>query len=206
MIDIKNVDWDDFQLAKSGRSVKVLYKKMPMKFCTSALYTPFGVKSVNKEWSAFTEYSVDCSLNQSNSEGSVAFRDFLSKLDEKIKDLVKNNNSVLNIESSDFQYTPILRENGSYPKLMKLQVVRDRNGNFSSFMFDVNKEKIKVGENNIDEILAKGKIFKCIMECAKIWSYNGKIGTIWNIEQLKFDERPVSNTQTNVYSGDLFIE
>jgi hypothetical protein len=204
MIDTKNVDWDDFQLAKSGRSVKVLYKKMPVKFCSSALYTPFGVKSVNKEWSAFTEYSLDCSLNQSNSEGSVAFRDFLHKLDEKIQDLVKTNNSILNVV--DFQYTPILRENGSYPKLMKLQVVRDKNGNFASFMFDNNKEKIKVGENNIDEVLGKGKIFKCIVECAKVWSYNGKVGTIWNIEQLKFEERPVTNTQTNVYSDDLFID
>jgi len=187
--DLANVDWDAFELAKSGRSVKVLYKKNPLQFCTSTLYSPFGVKGVSKEWSVLTDYYIDCSLNQSASETSVLFKEFLEKLDEKINELVNDNEELFKDDVTDCTYTPILRVNGNYPKLFKLQLVRDRNGNFESFFFDESKNKIKVSEDNVEDVLSKGKNFKCIVECSKIWCYNGKIGSIWNIVQCKFSKQ-----------------
>lgn len=183
------------KLGKSGRAVKLLYNKEPIQICSSTLYTPFGVKSLNKEWSNYAEYNLDCSLNQSNSETSVLFRNSIQKLDKMIEDLVKENTSLFDSKNEkcdeNFVYSPILRENGSYPKLMRLQLSRDKNGNFESFIFDENKQKIKIDENNINEVLKKGKCFKVIMECVKVWYYNGKVGSIWKIVQLKLSERPL---------------
>ena len=195
MLNIDNIDITKFKLGKSGRAIKLLYDKEPVKLCTSSLITPFGVKSVNKDWSAFTEYYIDCSLNQSSSEtsSSSAFKSAIDVLDNVIQGLVKENITLFSSKSEnaseDFVYNKILRENGNYPKLMKMQLVRDKNGNFESFIFNENKEKIKIDEKNIEEILAKKKIFKCIVECAKIWYYNGKVGSIWNINQLKFSNK-----------------
>jgi hypothetical protein len=201
MIDLQNIDDSFFQLGKSGRAVKLLYNKTPVQFCTSSLYTPFGIKSTIKDWSNFTEYYIDCSLNQSNSENAMSFRKSIEDLDEKIAELVKSNLSLFNSKNEtandNFVYSPILRENKTYPKLMKLQFPRDKNGNFESFIFDEQKQKIKLDDNNILEYLNKGKVFKCIIECSKIWYYNGKVGSIWNVVQLKFSDRSKPEDDTN---------
>jgi len=216
MLDIDNIDISQFKLGKSGRAIKLLYNKEPVKLCTSSLISPFGVKSVNKDWSAFTEYHIDCSLNQSLNETSVAFKNAIDVLDNVIQELVRDNVSLFSTKNEnakeDFVYNKILRENGNYPKLIKLQVVRDKNGNFESFIFNENKEKIKIDEENIEKVLAKRKIFKCIIECAKVWYYNGKVGTIWNINQLKFsnktldEERVEQDTTSNIYSNLMILE
>ena len=208
MIDIGNYDKNAFKLGKSGRAVKLLYNKEPVQICTSSLYSPFGVKSINKDWSNFTEYSIDCSLNQASSETAVNYRTFVEKLDSVIKTLVAENLNLFGNKNEtpteNFTYTSILRENGSYPKLMKLQLPRDKNGNFESFVFDERKQKIRLDESNIETVLSKAKIFKCIIECSKLWYYNGKVGSIWNIVQLKFSEKSINttsnDTKDNVYT------
>jgi hypothetical protein len=197
----------DIKLGKSGRAVKLFCNKEPIQICTSTMYLPFGVKSVNKEWNNFSEYSIDCSLNQSSSETSVVFRDTINDLDSVINELVKANLSMFNNKNEtatdSFVYSPMLRENKTYPKLMKLQLPRDKNGNFESFIFDENKHKVPVDENNITEILHKGRTFKAIIECVKVWYYNGKVGSIWKVVQLKFAEKTISdNTNTNTNTTD----
>jgi hypothetical protein len=203
LLDIENVDWDAFVLGKSGRAVKLLYNKEAVQFCTSNLYSPFGVKSVTKDWSLYKEYFIDNSLNNSTSQSAVSFRDFIDKLDNKIQQLCKDNVDIFTTNKStitdDFVYNPMLKENGNYPKLMKLQISRDKNGNFESVIFDENKNKIKLDESNIDSVLSRGKIYKCIIECSKIWAYNGRIGSIWNIVQLKFSDKYNNNkTETEI--------
>ncbi len=197
MLDSKTIDDSLFKLVKSGRTIKLLYNKEPVQICTSTLYSPFGVKPTIKEWSNFTEYNLDCSLNQSNSENSILFRETIERLDQVIQQLVKDNLNLFNTKESDFIYNKILRENGNYPKLVKFNLPRDKNGNFESFVFDIKKDKISINENNIEDILCKGKIFKSIIECVKIWCYNGKIGSIWKIVQLKFSEKELENLKTN---------
>lgn len=193
IINLDTFDIDSLKLGKSGRAIKLFYNKEPIQICSSTMYTPFGVKSVNKEWSNYSEYNIDCSLNQSTSETSVLFRNGIQKLDKTIEKLVKENLNLFNSKNEtaneNFVYSPLLRENGTYPKLIKLQLSRDKNGNFESFIFNENKQKVKIDENNIDTILSKGKTFKTIIECVKVWYYNGKVGSIWKIVQLKFSER-----------------
>lgn len=188
MIDINTISWDDLKLAKSGRTLKLIYEKIPLSFCTAALYTPFGVKSVIKNWSNFTEYTMDVSINEISENQN--FKEFLEKLDEKLKELIVDNNDLFKDPINIENYNYILKENKTFPKLIRLQLPRDKNGNFESFIFDENKNKIKIDDNNIKDILCKGTTFKCIIECSKLWIYEGRIGTIWNIKQLKFSERP----------------
>jgi hypothetical protein len=204
MIDLKTIDKSKFKLGKVGRGVKLLYDKNPVQICTSTLYSPFGAKPIIKEWSNFTEYNLDCSLNQSNSENSVAFRESIETLDNIIKELVQNNLPLFNVqnENSDFIYSSILRENGNYPKLMKLNLSRDKNGNFESFIFDIKKEKILLNESIVEEVLSRGKVFKSIIECVKVWHYNGKVGTIWKVVQLKFSEKEPESSEQNESTFD----
>lgn len=210
IVDLQNLDTSKLKLGKSGRAVKLFYDKEPLQLCTSTMYIPFGVKFTLKEWSSYAEYYMDCFLNNSTSEVSVNFRRSVENFDNVIRDLVKDNLSLFNSKtetaSDNFEYSPILRENGSFPKLMRLQFSRDRNGNFESFIFDENKQKIAINENNIETVLCKGKTFKTIIECVKVWYYNGKVGSIWRIVQLKFSEKIISNeaeqqeTGTNIYN------
>ena len=208
MIDIENVDWDKFVLAKSGRTIKLLYDKENVQFCTSSLYSPFGVKAINKDWSTFTEYNIDCSLNNAQTSNSTSFKTFIEKLDEQIKLLAEKQIDIFNKgqELNTFTYSAMLRENGTYPKLMKLQMTRDKNGNFTSVVFDENKNKMLMSESNIDEVLSKGKVFKCIVECAKVWCFNGKIGSIWNIVQLKFSDKTTIKSNAKEPYTTLMID
>lgn len=210
ILDLSAFDSEKFSLAKSGRNIKLLYDKQPFQICTTTLYTPFGVKNISKDWSNFNEYWIDCSLNQSPNENSTNFRNFVETLDKKIVELVNDNKTLFPNYSDKLDYTNILRENKNYPKLMKLQLLRDKNGNFESFIFDENKKKIRVNENSIEEILSKGKMFKCIIECSKVWVYNGKIGSIWNVVQLKLSEQKreaVNNkTESSIDYTQMLIE
>ncbi|NDC96401.1 hypothetical protein EB118_25810 [bacterium] len=183
LIDIQQVDFSKFKIGKSGKNYKLLYENEPAQFCTSTMYTPFGVNLNTKEWSSFTEYSIDCALNQSTSEASTQFKDFVENLDKTIQNLLTSENT-----TAEFVYYPMLWGTGNYPKRLKLQFPRDKNGNFMSFVFDTNKQKVMLSENNIETLLSKGKVFKCIIECSRLWIYNGKAGSIWNINQLKFSQ------------------
>lgn len=213
VVDLDTFDFSNLRLGKSGRAIKLLNGKEPVQLCTSTMYLPFGVKYVVKEWSNYAEYSIDCFLNNSRSDVSVKFRESVERLDSVISDLVKRNLGMFDSKTEradeNFVYTPLLRENGAYPKLMRLQLGRDRNGNFESFIFDENKQKVPVDENNIETVLAKGKVFKTIIECVKVWYYNGKVGSIWKIVQLKFSDRTTeketeqftnNNQSQNVYN------
>jgi hypothetical protein len=207
MINIENIDWEKLKLVKSGRAVKLMYDKKPLSFCTSTLYSPFGVKSFMKEWASFSEYSIDCSLNQSSSETAVSFKTFLEELDKRITTLAQENldifsNPKSSVVPSSFEYQPIMRENGSYPKLIRLQLNRDKNGNFSSLVFDENKNSVKIDEGNISDVLNKGKAFKAIIECSKVWLYNGKVGSIWNVDQLRI----AANTKAKMESKNVYNE
>lgn len=199
ILDLSNYDIEKFSLAKSGRSIKLLYDKQPFQICTTTLYSPFGVKNQSKDWSNFNEYWIDCSLNQSSNENSTNFRNFIDALDKRIVELVNNNQNLFTNYSQNLQYNTILRANGDYPKLVKFGFPRDKNGNFESVLFDQNKKKIRINEESIDEILPRGKTFKCIIECSKVWVFNGKIGSMWNIAQLKLSDQQKQQTEENTF-------
>lgn len=217
-VNLFDLDLSKLKLAKSGRFVKIMYNKEPLQLVTGKLYTPFGAKSVQNSYSPFTTCYIDCSLNQSKSEASVKYRESLEALDRKIAELISENLGLFNTGNSTYSpediasiYSPILRENKSYPKLMKISLPRDSKGNFECVIFDENKEKVLLEENNVEEVLCKGKIFKGIVECAKIWYYNERFGTTWNLKQMKFMENvqsdaPEKEDRSQMYQNIMLLD
>lgn len=212
-INLNEIDLNKLQLAKSGRLVKLMYNKEPLQLVTGKLYSPFGVKVNPNNYSAFNNCHLDCSLNQNNSEVSVAYRNSLEKLDEKITELISNNTHLFNATNGfdTSMYSPVLRENKSYPKLMKISLPRDSKGNFTGVVFNEKKEKVQLNDNNISDTLPKGLVFKSILECGKVWYYNGRFGTTWNLVQLIFSEtQPTNNSFLKVddklYESNMMLD
>ena len=148
-INLFDLDLTKLRIAKSGRAIKLLYNKEPLQIVTGKLYTPFGVKVNTNSYSSFTTCHIDCSLNQSNSEASVAYRNALEALDVKIIELLQESIHLFNTGNASYQaddipsiYSPILRENKTFPKLIKIGLPRDARGNFECVLFNENKEKI----------------------------------------------------------------
>ena len=192
-INLFDLDLTKLKVAKSGRLVKLMYEKEPLQLVTGKMYAPFGVKVNQNSYSPFTTCHLDCSLNQSASEVSVKYR---QALEDSIH-LFNTGNLAFTEDDIPNIYSPMLRENKTYPKLMKITLPRDSKGNFECVIFDESKEKVALNDNTIEDVLCKGKIFKGIIECGKIWYYNGRFGTTWNLKQLKFIENNVVDNQPN---------
>lgn len=186
--NLQELVFDQFNLAKVSRNVRLIQNKQNLNINTQVLFMPFNLNKYKKQWTNMDEYSVDCYVQD------VACSEKLTQLDEFIFDLSKKNAQLFNVPNlNDASYSPMYRDNKTYPKLLKLYLPRDNNGNFTTQFFDEKSEKIIVDENNIETILTKKTMFKCIITCSKVWYYQNKIGSIWNIVQLKL----VSNDKTN---------
>jgi len=185
----EDIDYSLFKLGKSGRVIKLLYNNSQIQIPSSTMISPFGTKSYSKDWSTYDEYQIDCSIKMKQQTPN-KFKEFLEKMDTIIIKLVKDNISFFNSKkeqaNENFTYNSILRENGSYPKLMKLNLPRDKNGNFETICFDEKGNKIKLTEENVGVILCAKRLLKCIIECSKVWYYNDKIGVQWNLTQCKY--------------------
>jgi hypothetical protein len=78
-----------------------------------------------------------------------------------------------------------------------LKLPRDTHGNFNFVVFDKDKNKVKVTEDNIEEVFCKKRLFQCIMQCEKIIDWNGSASVQWIITQAKYSEIPVVQQNTN---------
>jgi hypothetical protein len=219
-VNITDIDFTKLKIGKTGRTVKVLYENNPLQIVTTKMYTPFGVKVNNSDYSHFTNCHLDSSLNQNNSQASTEVRQVFEDLDQHIVELIKQNQNVFqqkDIGDIDFDndnfYSPIFKGNSNYPKLMKISLPRDKNGNFDFVIFDENKQKVPINDSNVETVLAKGRIFKSIIECSKVWTYKGKIGTTWNIIQMRFvpknevgEPEETTTSSKNIYNQNLMLD
>lgn len=229
-INILELDLSKLDLGKSGRTIKLLYNKQPLQLVTPKVYSPFGVKVNNNDYSNFTNCHIDCSLSQMMTQNSINVAKALDALDNKITELIKiKSNLFKDIADVDLSadvstyYSPFFRPNKNYPKLMKISLPRDKNGNFDFVLFDENKNKVPVDDSNIEETLCKGISFKGIIECSKVWYYRGKFGTTWNLVQSRFspknninrdqdpeEQETENNAKTNVavpnYSLNMMLD
>jgi hypothetical protein len=195
-VNILDLDLSKLDLGKSGRTIKLLYNKAPLQLVTSKMYTPFGVKVHNNDYSSFTNCHIDSSLSQGASSNSLTIAVALDALDNRIVELIKSKSNLFKDASDvDFcsdvstYYSPFLKPNKTYPKLMKISLPRDKNGNFDFVLFDESKNKVPLDDKNIEEVLCKGRSFKGIIECSKLWYYKGKFGSTWNLVQLRFSPK-----------------
>lgn len=181
--NLQELSFNNLKLAKVGRNIKLLNDKQSLNINTNVLYMPFNLNKYKKQWSNIEEYSVDCYVQDNLCNNK------LTEFDNAIFDLVKGNSQLFGLSDlNDAVYSPMYRENKSYPKLLKLYLPRDSNGNFTTHFFDSESNKIIINEENIETILTKKTMFKCIITCTKVWCYQNKIGSIWEIVQLKLNE------------------
>lgn len=203
-ISILDLDLSKLDLGKSGRMIKLLYNKQPLQLVTPKLYAPFGVKVNTNDYSTFTNCHIDCSLSQAMSQNSIAVANVLENLDNKIMELIKSKRNLFkDVVDVDFDnnfsdsYSPFFRQNKNFPKLMKISLPRDKNGNFDFVLFDENKNKVPAVDNNIEDILCKGSSFKGIIECSKLWYYKGRFGSTWNLVQSRFSPKIQNGSANN---------
>ena len=202
-INILDLDITKIGIAKIGRNIKLidLNTQKPLEIVTDKMYIPFGIKCNKNNYNSFDNCYIDCSLNQSKTQISVRCKKSFELLDEHIKTLILNNTNLFkdaDITNIDIDYAPVLRENKTFPKLIKLNLSRDGQGNFTSFVFDENNEKIWIDDTNIHDIIPKNKIFIGIITCNRIWYFNGRFGTSWDIKQLKLTSQSNDNSNNNV--------
>jgi predicted transcriptional regulator len=207
MLSIEEVDFNELRLAKSGRTVKLLYgvEKKPLQIKTPKLYSPFGLKVFNNSYSQFNDCSIDCSIQTTGQDKVSELHAKFNALTARIKELINEQLSLFGVKDpiTDIQLGEIFRENGAYPKLMKINCPRDKNGNFDFVIFDENKEKIRITDSNIESILTKGKTFVAILECNKIWYYKEKFGISWNIIQGRFNKKKEKEAEKDTNSDQM---
>jgi hypothetical protein len=214
-INILDLDLSKLKLGKSGRTIKLIYEGNPLQLVTTKMYAPFGVKIFNNDYSHFTNCHIDCSISETN----MKIREAYQNLDDKIKELVMNSNektfTEINFEDPTF-YSSMFKGTSNYPKLMKISLPRDKNGNFDFVIFDDNKDKVKITESTIENVLGKRVVFKSIIECNKIWAYKGKVGVTWNLVQMRLvpkseqseSSEPEENvpSEHNIYTQNMMID
>lgn len=197
---INEIDLSLLKLVKSGRSVKLYYKNDPLQLKTPRVRTPFGVKMYNNSYSSFTDCSIDVSI--SDQAVSIDLDPYFDAFTARVQALVTESVHYFSTKEPilDIVVSPVFRANKDYPKLMKITMSRDKNGNFDCVLFDQEKNKVILDDSNIETVLSKGKIFAGIIECGKVWYYNGKFGMTWNLMQARFGNAKTVIQVDPVYS------
>jgi hypothetical protein len=203
LLPLNDVNFQSINLAKSGRSVKLIYDKQTLNITTPTLYMPFNLNKYQKQWSNFEDYSVDCYVDTYGENETQDTIGKLNALNECIFETVKSNLNLFNVPNNEeISFSPFYKDNKSFPKLLKLNFPRDTNGNFITQFFDENSNKIFVDETNIDTILTKKTSFKTIIGCSKVYVYQNKAGCSWDILQLKLNPVKKANNTNNYNIND----
>lgn len=197
VMKINNIVFDNVKLGKAGRSTKLVYMtdglKENLKISTPKLMMKF-LNSTSKEWANFTEFSMDCSIPDIEDENMLV--EFSNNINKRI---IEENRSIYEEQS----YFSMVKDNKNYSKMIKLVFPRDSNGNFETVVFDKEKNKIMITEDNIEDTFKRCLTMKCVIECVKVWSVNGKYGLIWNVTQVLCGDIAPLQTSTHSISSSI---
>ena len=170
---------------------------------TPALTLPYNMNDKAFDPSKPIKYTVEMSLRGYDEAGNKAkeLYDVLQSIDEfMIEQGVKNSRSWF---KSDMKhdvvralYTPIVKwskdKNGDvkpYPPGVKV-TLRKTGDNFEVKMFDANKEEYQGVP--VEDLLVKGAVVRCVMQCTGVWFAGGKYGLSWKANQMVMDKVPES--------------
>lgn len=176
-----NLNWDSeinfdlFSIVPSGKTFKLKYDNKNFKIITDVLYCPFDCSESTQSWARHKQWSVSCNIL--NNE----FANLLNKLDAKIKELLEKGEYI----DPNVTYRNLLYSNTNYTTLRLNFKRNSKDGNFTSNIFDTDKNKIFINDSNILNQFTKNHI-KAVIECEKIYIYNDKAGSVWNLDQCKF--------------------
>jgi hypothetical protein len=191
----KEIDFNKIKIGLDKKTVKLYYEKNnevgdliteDLQIQLPHMYLPFGLKdNENKsQWSNFKEYYFDCTLRNDDEESN--FNTFLENLNKRITSLI-NEHTGFKQECNENNYGKI-QKSGKFKNLIKLNIQRDKEGNFNSYFFKYNTakkhDKILIKDENINSTLRQGTVFIPTINCSKIYYYNEKYGSLWNIVQM----------------------
>ncbi len=212
----KEIDFNKIKIGLDKKTVKLYYEKTnengdliteDLQIQFPHMYLPFGLKeNENKsQWSNFKEYYFDCSLRHDSEESN--FNTFLNNLNSRIMNLINEHDNFK--ENCDENNYGKIERSGKYKSLMKLNIQRDKEGNFNSYFFKYNSakkhDKLLIKDENINNTLKQGTIFIPTINCSKIYYYKDKFGSIWNIVQMLIIETFENKIkENNIYTQYSF--
>ncbi len=210
----KDLDFNKIKIGLDKKTTKLYYERLEqnetvleeLQIQFPHMIIPFGLKqNENKnQWSNFKEYYFDCSLKQNEEEEN--FNKFLSNLNSKIIELI-NNSSQFKEPCTAESYNSI-EKTGKYNSLIKVNIQRDKEGNFNSYVFSYNTskkhDKILVKDENINDVIKPKTIFIPIINCSKIYFYKDRYGSIWNLVQMLIIDVNKPKVVDDVYTKYAF--
>lgn len=168
---------------------------------TPPLTLPYNMNDKAFDPSKPIKYTVEMSLRGYDEAGNKAkeLYDVLQSIDEFMIDQgVKNSRSWFKGDKTPDVvrelYTPIVKwskdKNGDvkpYPPGVKV-TLRKIGDNFEVKMFDANKEEYH--GVTVEDLLVKGAVVRCVMQCTGVWFAGVKYGLSWKAVQMVMDKVP----------------
>jgi hypothetical protein len=149
------------------------------------------------------KYSVEMSLRGYDESGNKAqeLYNTLHALDEfMVEQGVKNSKAWFKADLKPDVvrafYTPIIKwskdkEGNVKPYPPGIKVTLRKNGDaFEVKMYDANKEEYHGVP--VEDLLVKGAVIRCVMQCTGVWFAGGKYGLSWKAAQIVMDKVPES--------------
>ena len=188
-------------LDSGGKQAYVNYDAGKFLFQTPALPLPYGMSTYDK--AGPIKYSVELSLRGYDEAGNKAkeIYDALAALDEfMVEQGVKNSRAWFKADLKPDVvrafYTPIVKwskdKDGNvkpYPPGLKVNL-RKNGEQFDVKMYDSNK--VEYQGVSVEDLLMKGSVVRCVMQCTGIWFAGGKYGLSWKAVQMVMDSVPDS--------------
>ena len=188
-------------LDSGGKQAYVNYDGGKFLFQTPALGLPYGMSTYDK--AGPIKYSVEMSLRGYDESGSKSHELYnaLHALDEfMVEQGVKNSKAWFKADLKPDVvrafYTPIIKwskdkEGNVKPYPPGIKVTLRKNGDaFEVKMYDANKEEYHGVP--VEDLLVKGAVIRCVMQCTGVWFAGGKYGLSWKAAQIVMDKVPES--------------
>ncbi|HEY9703581.1 MAG TPA: hypothetical protein V6C58_14125 [Allocoleopsis sp.] len=205
-----------------GKAIYVNLKKgnekLKLRIKTPELRAPFGISGWDGKQSVPPTETTNDTFNLTIDEAQV---EVLKKIDELAIKHCLNYAEELFGESEDGYELRDLKKNFSscvkkpkdpkYQSRLQMKLFKNQ-GSYSGIVYrDIQGNKYNLTVENHSELLPKGSMCRCVLECGGIWIINGKFGVSWRIIQVKvrpnndsLEEDVFSDTeeQTNVDSEE----
>jgi hypothetical protein len=188
-LHLKDLSLLPIQIYNKGKIVNLSIENDPLKFSIGPMFLPFDIKFYPNKWTNIDDVSLDCSLNKQAVDYN-SLNEKMCELDNHLSNLITENSNF-----KDSVYTSFYKNNNpSYPKLCKLNFMRDKFGNFKTMIYDENRQKIEYNEKTLPEIMKRHTVFNVLITSNKIWNtQNKKCGIQFDIEQILILKQKSSN-------------
>jgi len=205
--DLNNITYSDVKQTKmGGYNIYLQYKTPGMSnghnvyVQTPKMFCPFGASSYKKtDSNELPRYNLNLSFKK-NEQDLMNFQEKISALDDMVLEKVLNDPkllSLLNIkgkkvskEGLRFLQVPTVKlpkdDTKDYPANLSVKIpTKYDTGAFVTEFYDSKtRERMEVNHDNIESLVPKKVMVKCLLRFASIWFVGGKFGIALRGEQV----------------------